>query len=78
MVPLIKFKKRVMINIMRDPKRIDKFCNKIAEYWKLYPDYRFGQLIYLIADELKVNDIFFPEDNIWTVSIQNIIDRKEQ
>ena len=31
---------------MRDPKRIDKFCNQLADIWKKVPDWRFGQLIY--------------------------------
>lgn len=31
---------------MRDPKRIDRFCDELKEYWKRYPDFRFGQLVF--------------------------------
>lgn len=30
---------------MRDPKRIPEFCNKLAEIWSKYPDFRFGQFM---------------------------------
>jgi hypothetical protein len=30
---------------MRDPNRIDPFLKKLGELWKLYPDFRFFQLI---------------------------------
>ena len=30
---------------MRDPKRIDEFCDLLKELWKRVPDWRFGQLI---------------------------------
>lgn len=30
---------------MRDPKRIDEFCDLLKEIWKRVPDWRFGQLI---------------------------------
>ena len=30
---------------MRDPKRIDEFCDLLKEIWKRVPNWRFGQLI---------------------------------
>lgn len=31
---------------MRDPKRIRKFCNELADIWETNcPDWRFGQLL---------------------------------
>lgn len=52
---------------MRDPERIDKFCNELAKLWKdNCSDWRFGQLIdnVLSAYRSKTGkDIFFPEDD---------------
>ena len=36
---------------MRDPKRIRKFCNDMAEIWETQcPDWRFGQLLVNVID----------------------------
>lgn len=51
---------------MRDPKRIDKFCGKLAELWHMVPDWRFGQLMSNVLGEYvgkTHRDIFFPEDD---------------
>lgn len=51
---------------MRDPNRIDKFCDELNRLWHKVPDWRFGQLISNVlgayVDETK-RDIFFPEDD---------------
>ena len=47
---------------MRDPKRIDKFCNQLADIWKKVPDWRFGQLMVNFLGSLD-RDPFFPEDD---------------
>lgn len=50
---------------MRDPERIDKFCNEIADIWKNeIPDWRFGQIMSNFECWLKGKgiDIFFPEE----------------
>lgn len=49
---------------MRDPNRIDKYCNKLATIWHKVPDWRFGQLMYnsLGYAYSKLGDVFFPED----------------
>ena len=45
---------------MRDPKRIRKFCNELADIWEAKcPDWRFGQLLVNVIDR----DPFFLEEN---------------
>ncbi len=51
---------------MRNPKRIDEFCARLAACWHKVPDWRFGQLISNVLGEYqsqKKRDIFFPEDD---------------
>ena len=57
---------------MRNPDRIEPFLQKLGELWKYLPDYRFGQLIYRLADELG-QDIFFPEEDVWLEKIDKLI-----
>lgn len=47
---------------MRDPKRIKKFCDRLAKVWENVPDWRFGQLICNALGEMG-KDPFFPEDD---------------
>ena len=49
----------------RDPKRIRKYCARLAACWETVPDWRFGQLISNVLGEYVAEtgrDIFFPED----------------
>ena len=39
---------------MRDPNRIDKFCNELAELWRKVPDWRFGQLMMNLFAAYKI------------------------
>ena len=51
---------------MRNPDRINEFCNRLAACWHKVPDWRFGQLMSNILGEYvaeKKRDIFFPEDD---------------
>jgi len=53
---------------MRDPNRIDKFCDELAELWHKVPDWRFGQFILNIERACRVNtgkDVFFLEDDVF-------------
>lgn len=59
---------------MRDIKRIGPFLEKLGELWKFYPDLRFGQLIYVLTQDMKCGDIFFPEESVWEEVIQIGID----
>lgn len=47
---------------MRNPDRIDEFCNRLAKCWHKEPDWRFGQLICNTFGYLG-KDPFFPEDD---------------
>ena len=47
---------------MRDPKRIDKFCNELASLWHKVPDWRFGQFLCNVFGDYQ-RDLFFPEDD---------------
>ena len=52
---------------MRDPNRIDKFCNELAELWHKVPDWRFGQLMMNLFAVYKIKysavDWFNAEDD---------------
>ena len=50
---------------MRDPDRINKYCDELKAIWKCVPDWRFGQLMSNMLGAFsftKGKDIFFPED----------------
>jgi hypothetical protein len=57
---------------MRDINRIEPFLKELEVLWEQKPDLRFGQLIYILADEIK-RDIFFPEEDEWLKHIKNLI-----
>lgn len=46
---------------MRDPRRIDDFCRRLAVCWHQVPDWRFGQLMVNLFGAYG-KDPFFPED----------------
>ena len=51
---------------MRDPQRIQLFCNDLAILWRKVPDWRFGQFISNVLGAYVAEtkrDIFFPEDD---------------
>ncbi|HZK00816.1 MAG TPA: hypothetical protein VFC79_12445 [Tissierellaceae bacterium] len=62
---------------MRNPDRIEPFLQKLGELWKYLPDYRFGQLIYRLANELG-QDIHFPEEDVWLEKINKLIVELEE
>lgn len=50
---------------MRNPDRIYKFCNELANIWATKcPDWRFGQLMMNVLGEMQAGgrDPFFPEE----------------
>ena len=50
---------------MRNPKRIDVFCNELKRLWHKVPDWRFGQLMLNVLGEVYNHsklDPFFIED----------------
>ena len=51
---------------MRDPNRIDGYCERLVKIWKQVPDWRFGQLVVNLAriyQQQTGHDIFFREDD---------------
>jgi hypothetical protein len=56
---------------MRDKNRIKPFLQKLEKLWLKYPDCRFGQIIYMLADEIG-RDIFFPEEKEWEEAIDKL------
>ena len=48
----------------RDPERIEEVLYKLGELWKKVPDWRLGQLLYNLKQNIKPDsDIFYLEDN---------------
>lgn len=51
---------------MRDPNRIAKFCDRLAEAWRTNPDLRFGQFVLNALGSIqaeKRRDVFYIEDD---------------
>ena len=50
---------------MRNPERIEKFCNNFAAAWRRVPDWRFGQLIANCFLSMKSDGLepFYLEDD---------------
>lgn len=46
---------------MRDPSRIEPFCQELTKLWKLVPDWRFGQLFCNLQRQY-CNDLFYVDD----------------
>lgn len=64
---------------MRDPKRIDEFCEELKNMWHQVPDWRFGQLMSNALGEvyMKENrDIFFIEDDKMLEDLKEIFTTK--
>jgi len=50
---------------MRDPKRIDEFCDELKKMWHRVPDWRFGQLMSNFLGDVSYktkHDIWFIEE----------------
>jgi len=47
---------------MRDPNRIDEFCEQIKRTWHHFPDWRFGQLVANIFGIYDNPSFFYIED----------------
>lgn len=63
---------------MRDPKRIDTFCDELKAIWHRVPDWRFGQLMSNMFGEYvgeTGQDIFFTEDNEMMKFFRKFIDK---
>ena len=62
---------------MRDPKRIDKFCDLLKELWKRVPDWRFGQLISNLGKQLEwtPGGFFYTEDEEFMNELSRILSK---
>lgn len=64
---------------MRDPKRIDKFCDLLKEIWKRVPDWRFGQLISNLGRQFEFEfewtpgALFYMEDEEFMEELSRIL-----
>ena len=60
---------------MRDPKRIQVFCNRLARAWEVVPDWRFGQFMMNVLGEMNYGgrDPFFPEEDEMIAYIENYV-----
>ena len=50
---------------MRDPNRIDKFCDDLKTVWHQLPDWRFGQLMLNVLSQYMSDtgrDVFYLEE----------------
>lgn len=58
---------------MRDPKRINEFCEQLSAIWGRVPDWRFGQFVSNVLGQVqteKRRDIFFIEDDEMLMAIK--------
>lgn len=49
---------------MRKTERIEPFLEKLGEYWKKVPDWRFGQLMVNFLGQLERDPFFYEEDEL--------------
>lgn len=61
---------------MREPKRIRKFCDRLAAAWELAPDLRFGQLLsnIFVHTNGEGKDPFYLEDDSMIEQIEHYIE----
>ena len=57
---------------MRDINRIDPFLTRLGEFWKQYPDLRFGQIITIIQRYGHIDDFFYYEEDFLTKVLDKI------
>ena len=63
---------------MRDPKRIDKYMDKLGKIWIDYPDFRFGQLLVNLLGDVQDEvgmDLFFVEDEEFFAAFEKCYNR---
>ena len=58
---------------MRDENRIPVFCERLAKAWSNLPDWRFGQLMVNLFEDMARDgkDAFYPEDDKMIALIEN-------
>lgn len=66
---------------MRDPKRIRKFLNQLADIWETYfPDLRFGQLIHVFFAWMNTagKEPFYIEDDEFLKFVKDSINKRNR
>lgn len=64
------------MKIMRDPNRIDEFCDELKVIWHQVPDWRFGQLIdNLLSAWNSDKDAFYAEDELFLPFMKDYINQ---
>jgi hypothetical protein len=58
---------------MRDKSRIEPLLNKIKVFWEENADLRLGQVVYMLAENLGQQDIFFPEEKAWDNAVDILL-----
>ena len=61
---------------MRDPNRIDQFCNELAQIWHKVPDWRLTQLMmnaFSAYHQTHSNSIFHMEDQTFINYLEEYI-----
>jgi hypothetical protein len=62
---------------MRDPKRIPRVAERLAELWRAYPDMRLNQLISTVNARISViRDPFYTEDDEFERAIDLLIEER--
>ena len=64
---------------MRDQNRIQKYCAELADYWRLVPDWRFGQLMVNLLRAYSAThdkDVFFEEDEEFFKFVAEFFDKQ--
>lgn len=62
---------------MRDPNRIDKFCEMLKVYWHMVPDWRFMQLVCNLQSYIG-GDGFYLEDDKVMKMLKNWFERRDK
>ena len=66
---------------MRDPNRIDKFCDELKTIWHKVPDWRFGQFIMNLFTDYKLKhsavEWFYAEDDELMNSLKEYFKEQE-
>ena len=63
---------------MRDPKRIDEFCDRLKKIWENVPDWRFGQLMSNALSEVQDRtgqDVFYIEDDSMIAELEKLFQK---
>ena len=62
---------------MRDPDRIDEFCDELKKMWHKVPDWRFGQLVTNALGAVykrTYRDPFYVEDDRMIEELKKVFD----